>query len=73
MKILQIALFGGFLTFGIISTEIFRNENFKFYKGMKCLKLNLNFISKLEGKYNTATHSAHRSMTLTISIIFRLP
>ena len=73
MKILEIALFGGSLTFGIISTEIFQNENSKFYKVAKCLKLNLNFISKIEGRHGTATHSAHCSMTLTISIIFRLP
>ena len=36
---------------------------------MKCLKWNLNLMSKIKGRYNTPTHSTYGSMKLTISII----
>ena len=47
-------------------TEILRNEISQFYESAKCLKWNLDFMGKIEGRYNIPTHSTHGSMTLTI-------
>ena len=44
-----------------------------FNEAAKRLKWNVDFMSKIKGIYNTSTHSMHGSMTLTISITFRLP
>ena len=59
------------VAFGIISTV--RNEIPEFYEGLKHLKRNLDYTSKIEGRYNTHIHSTHGSMTLTAFVISRLP
>ena len=51
--------------------DILRIEVSISYQAAKHLKWNLDFMSKIEGWYNTPTHTTHGFMTLTIFIIFR--